>query len=613
MKFKKFLGITCAFLMIFAASTSLANIGIVSAAEESVRYYYGTTLASAGAGSTVVTSSLANGLQLNFGKASKASDASYQHLLDMNDFAAEFTFVNANFGETWFRFTDNDNDTKWVELTLLKENDKVAYKIKDNYKNETQQKTLSVDFTALTDEEDYASLSYADGKFALNGAALDMTGITTTSFYKNIAKMSVGVKNVDGSDDASDAVMRISSVKSSNGVQTLVTDNSRFEGEKRVAPVIIPKADGDDEAVTSPVTKTMNAASNAEFAFPYYCVDALGEGWYATVTEGAGEEGEKVLAKTRHTLGDAGKTYSFRIYPLSSSSEALVKIDVTAQDDTQKVAAANDKFDSFIKDSDELKEAFAQGHLVAPSEGNTFEFPHIRRENFGADGIFSAADDLDSFDNVKIQVGYKAPGDSGEYTYVSAYAVRINAMGKWSFRYKVTDSAGNATETAPFELRVFDEDAPTITVSDSEEIFVGRGYTVPTASISDNAAGVDEAFSIWTLYQIDENGERKEIKNLKEGEDGYEDNLLKNGVLTPTEVTPSGKDASFVIVYEARDLAGNVADKVETEIKVVETTPDYVTNPWNDFFRIALIVLACLAGVGIIVLIFLRPRGDDRK
>ena len=103
--------------------------------------------------------------------------------------------------------------------------------------------------------------------------------------------------------------------------------------------------------------------------------------------------------------------------------------------------------------------------------------------------------DGDSYDNVKIQVGYKAPGDNGDYTYASSYAVKLNETGIWYFVYKVTDVAGNETVSKSFSLRVFDETAPTISVTDVVEIVAGEKYSIPSATITDNASGVDATYT----------------------------------------------------------------------------------------------------------------------
>jgi hypothetical protein len=110
------------------------------------------------------------------------------------------------------------------------------------------------------------------------------------------------------------------------------------------------------------------------------------------------------------------------------------------------------------------------------------------------------------------------------------------------------------------------------------------------------------------LYSVDANGNRTEVKNVKYGEDGYDESMLKDGKLTPTEV-----GAKYVVVYESQDKAGNKAENVEMAIEVIEGTPDYAENPFNTFVKTALIVVACLAGLGIIILIFVQPRERSLK
>ena len=380
----------------------------------------------------------------------------------------------------------------------------------------------------------------------------------------------------------------------------------------------MPKADGDDGVVSAsePDVKTVNAAADSTYVFPYYCLDILGTGWAVTTAVGeSGTPGDKVEGKTEHSLGNAGTAYKFEIYAKASDENPLVTLNVTAVNDTTGVTIDNGNLLTFLHNSDEIGNDTHDGfaaHIVAPTENNTFEFPHIYRDDF--ETIFTAQDSLDSYDNVTIQVGYSAPRDKGEFTYVDSYAVRINAIGMWYFRYKVTDSAGNEAESDAFPIRVFDETPPTIKAESTVEITVNEEYTIPSATITDNAAGVDTAYSKWTLYYMNADGSRGEkIENLLEDQEGYEDSILKDGVLTPTELTASDSDGSFILVYQARDLAGNESDPVEVVIKVVEGTPDYSANPWNDFFVTALIVIACLAGTGIIILIFVKPKERELR
>ena len=621
MKCKKLLGVLCAFVMMFSAGAlTLSGADDVFAAENT--YYYGTRLVSAGEGSASIASSLSNGVMVTFRKASAASSASYKHSMDMNSFAVDFRFGNANFSELWFKFTDADNSSKWVTVWLRQIGDNLQYKFEDNYGNETDYAYSGIAASSLTSDGGL-TLGYRGGAFTLsaasaNGATLTSDGIQTLSFYKNIANMSFGVEGVSGEDDDENAVMYITAITNSNGEQKLVTSNSRFTDAERVAPVIVPKADGDNGVVSAsePDVKTVNAAADSTYVFPYYCLDILGTGWAVTTAVGeSGTPGDKVEGKTEHSLGNAGTAYKFEIYAKASDENPLVTLNVTAVNDTTGVTIDNGNLLTFLHNSDEIGNDTHDGfaaHIVAPTENNTFEFPHIYRDDF--ETIFTAQDSLDSYDNVTIQVGYSAPRDKGEFTYVDSYAVRINVEGQWYFRYKVTDSAGNEAESDAFPIRVFDETPPTIKAESTVEITVNEEYTITSATITDNAAGVDTAYSKWTLYYMNADGSRGEkIENLLEDQEGYEDSILKDGVLTPTELTALDSDGSFILVYQARDLAGNESDPVEVVIKVVEGTPDYSANPWNDFFVTALIVIACLAGTGIIILIFVKPKERELR
>ena len=416
------------------------------------------------------------------------------------------------------------------------------------------------------------------------------------SFYKNIANLSYGVAGVDS--EGEDAVVLVTKINE----QSLVTADSKFTGENRKAPVIISKEDkkdGVDAPVTTAITADVKAAANEDYTFAYYCLDVLGTGWAVSVDDGEKENGKLSLA-----VGDVNSEMVAKIYATDASDNALITLNVKAVKDTQKVTLSDaDGFKAFIEQ--EMGAGVAE-HLVATTEGNTYEFPHLYRDDFNA--YFTCTDGIDSFDNVKIQVGYKAPGDDGDYTYASSYAVKINETGRWYFVYKVTDVAGNETVSEPFRVFVVDETAPTISVKDKVEIVEGEKYTIPSATITDNAAGVDSRYTKWTLYAVDEQGNRTEVKNVKLGEEGYDESLLKDGVLTPAEA-----GAKYVVVYEARDNAGNVAANEEMEIEVVESAPTYTANPFNDFVKTALIVVACLAGLGIIILIFVRPKESTLK
>lgn len=598
MKSKKFLSIICAVVMMFALSIAVVQTKHVSAAE-TTKYYYGTSLVSSDSGSPAITSSLSDGVKVTFKKENKSASVKYKHTLYAKNLEVTFKSDKTNFEELYFTFADADNDTKWVKVSFKQVDGKIHYALEDNENNKTEYANSGVDAIKLANG---VKLSLTDGTFKLDTATLTATNIVTKSFYKNMANLSYGVKGVDSQGE--DAIVCITKINE----QSLITSNSKFENTARVNPVIIPMEDGVDEPITSAVATPVkvNAPANKDYTFAYYCLDVLGTGWAVEV----GDSG-KVNGKTSHAIGEVGsQDIVAKIYLTDTADSAFITLNITAVEDKTSVTISDSAFENFYSNADELQNVFgsnAIGHMVATTEGNTFEFPHMSRDDFNA--IYTT-DDYDTFNNVKIQVGYRAPGDNGDYTYVSSYAVKLNETGIWYFVYKATDVAGNETVSKPFSFRVIDETAPTIKVSEKTQIIVDEKYTIPSATITDNASGVDSNYTKWTLYNADENGNKvgEAIANLKFGELGYDESLLKDGVFTPTE---AGK--KYVIVYEACDKAGNVATSEQTVIEVVEGTPTYTANPFNDFVKTALIVVACLAGLGLIVLIFVKPKETSLK
>ena len=598
MKSKKFLSIICAVVMMFALSIAVVQTKHVSAAE-TTKYYYGTSLVTSDSGSPSITSSLSEGVKVTFKKENKSASVKYKHSLYAQNLEITFKSTKTNFEQLWFTVADADNDTKWVKVSFKQVDGKIHYALEDNENNKTEYANSGVDASKLADG---VKLSLSNGTFKLDTATLSATNIVTKSFYKNMAKLSYGVEGVDS--EGEDAIVCITKIND----QSLVTANSKFEGNARVNPVIIPMQDGEDEPVETAVSQNVNAPANEDYTFAYYCLDVLGTGWAVKVGDS-----DKVSGKTTQAVGEVGsQDIVAKIYVTDASEQALITLNITAVEDETSVTINDSAFENFYKNADELKNVFgtdAVGHMVATTEGNTFEFPHVYNTEFAA--IYGCTDGIDGYNNVKIQVGYKAPGDNGNYTYASSYAVKLNETGVWYFVYKATDVAGNETVSKPFSFRVVDETAPTIKVSEKTQIIVDEKYTIPSATITDNASGVDSNYTKWTLYEADADGKAdltKEIKNVKFGEEGYDESLLKDGVFTPTE---TGK--KYVVVYEARDKADNVATSQQTVIEVIEGTPTYTANPFNDFVKTSLIVVACLAGLGLIVLIFVRPKQTSLK
>jgi len=577
--------------MMFALAITVADTNRVYAADDAT--YFGSTLAATSMGSAEVKTSLADGLQIEFKKASDESAINYKNTLYVANLSVKLNYTGTNFEESWFCLTDADNDTKWVKVYFKAQDGVVAYKLEDNFSNKTDYKTTSISADKLTQGVVF-SYDAASQKFKIDGVVLSASGIETVSFYKNMANLSTGISGISGDDES--LSLTISEI---NG-QSLKTTDDKISSKQ--SPVIISKAVDQNTPVVSE-TQTVNAAAEKEYIFPYYCLDVLGTGWFVSV-----DDGVKTAGRTKYTMGAEGQNVVIKLFAQKTDTTPVVTLNINSVKDTRKVVISDmNGLLNCIKGQGEVKEALEVGHLVAPSEGNTFEFPHLTASDY-ANYIAYDPQGIDTFDSVKVKVGYKAPGATGGYTFATSYAVRINKTGNWSFVYQFVDGAGNTTVSDPFELRVVDEHAPTIKVEDRVEISVDAEYQVPSATITDNASGIDTRYTKWTLYEVDADGNRTEVTNYKYGEEGYDEAQLKDGKLTPTEV---GK--KYVVVYEARDNFGNVAENKEMEIEVVEATPVYTPNPFNEFVKTALIVVACLAGLGLIILFFVKPKQRTLK
>ena len=280
-----------------------------------------------------------------------------------------------------------------VKVSFKQVDGKIHYALEDNENNKTEYANSGVDASKLANG---VKLSLANGEFKLDTATLSATGIVTKSFYKNMANLSYGVKGVDSQGE--DAIVCITKIND----QSLITSNSKFENTARVNPVIIPMEDGVDEPITSAVATPVkvNAPANKDYTFAYYCLDVLGTGWAVEV----GDSG-KVSGKTSHAIGEVGsQDIVAKIYATDASDEALITLNITAVEDETSVTISDSAFENFYSNADKLQNVFgsnAIGHMVATTEGNTFEFPHMSRDDFNA--IYTT-DDYDTFNNVKIVV-----------------------------------------------------------------------------------------------------------------------------------------------------------------------------------------------------------------
>ena len=605
-----------AVLLIFAVAvlftTTSGTVGAVNV--------YGSTIFQKNEGDTEISSSLSGGAQVIFKKTAKNSSFAYKHTLDMELFEINFGFTAISFKETVFTFKDFDDKTVWVELYLKYDSDTslIQYKFKDNEQNETTYADVSGvngnQFSNLT-------IKFQGGVFTLitaGGASEELSiaagEISTLRFYKSMATLTIGVR--DNNEDK-DSIIKVYSMSNLAGKQSL--DNSG--GPLTATAIIIrDKKDGGNTIVdyTSSSTTTISglvAAYNADYIFPFYCIDILGFGWTLEVKDGssATEFSKKNTGDLKHYLvpdPDNGSTqenyYEFNIYRYEADATPTLHLEVEAKKDT-KAPKLND-----AAIEEHVREMFGGSKIIfAPASGNTYKFDPLPRE-VGTSSLealdTSDSDGIDNYDNVNIQLGYKAPNSTSDYTYVSNNAVTINSIGQWWFRYKVTDGVSNSTTSDfHFWLMVEDNVGPTITAVELETVDFEEDmkYTVSMATVSDNASGVNQDKHKFTVYALHGDGTRTLVE------------LDDKNQFVVSGLTPADQEASYEIVFEAEDNRGNIATIKTTKLKFVvpeDTEPvPPAENPVNDALLTALIIIATVAAAGLIALIFIKPKNINTK
>ena len=180
-----------------------------------------------------------------------------------------------------------------------------------------------------------------------------------------------------------------------------------------------------------------------------------------------------------------------------------------------------------------------------------------------------------------------------------------------------------------YTLRCIAEDTtvPEVKLSSSMKNKVSEGLTVGTNYSISTALDIEDASSTTVTYVVYKfvNGSWKQIFDSKSGEvaEGYEDNISKSGVITPLNSdVKADKTPVYKIEYTVKDAYGYVGVHVDEDSD--EVLPDLPTmllfvkaqpvEPKKmtaiDAWKIVLYVIAGLSAVGIIVLLFIKPKQE---
>ena len=181
-----------------------------------------------------------------------------------------------------------------------------------------------------------------------------------------------------------------------------------------------------------------------------------------------------------------------------------------------------------------------------------------------------------------------------------------------------------------YTLRCFAEDTtnPEVKLSTTMKNKVNEGLTVGTTYSISTALDITDASSTTVTYVVYKfvNGSWLQIYDSKTSEitEGYEDNISKSGVITPLESDVKADKAHvYKIEYKVVDAYGYVGIHVDDDydegklpasptmllfVNAKPVAPKKMTA--IDAWKIVLYVIAGLSAVGIVVLLFIKPKQE---
>lgn len=196
--------------------------------------------------------------------------------------------------------------------------------------------------------------------------------------------------------------------------------------------------------------------------------------------------------------------------------------------------------------------------------------------------------------------------------------ISATTYGEWHFRYVIVDKAGNESEQSVGITRtiVHPGTAPEIELTSTQlkvettGIKAGSTYTIPTPTVT--AVGTTASYTYQITKLVGE--DYVVIYDSKTGDitEGYEDFVTTAGSLVPGKNEVATKDEAgkvvylYKLVYTATDNYGYTNTRT---VNVMTTKPDAEMSAF-DVWETVLIVVASLAAVGIVVLLFVKPKEE---
>lgn len=209
----------------------------------------------------------------------------------------------------------------------------------------------------------------------------------------------------------------------------------------------------------------------------------------------------------------------------------------------------------------------------------------------------------------------------------TAGSVSFGTVGMWSFRYVVksyydsTEKTGGdvLAKSELFHVNIVDVNAPKVTVqttkknsAESDGLTAGTSFSVKSYSYYFTATDTSSISYTYVIKKLI-GGDWKEIYNSvdKTVADDYKDFVTAGGTITPTADDVSDEPV-YKIIYTIKDSNGYVANLSEDDatlsLKVLAAKTTDTTTDGVSAWKIILYVIAGLSAVGIVVLLFVKPK-----
>lgn len=454
------------------------------------------------------------------------------------------------------------------------------------------------------------NIAYKDNAFFVNDVELvlaeeEATSNTGITFEYNVATM-VFANSLIAADDESEMVMVVKSISNEKGTQYLTPDAEAVDlviWSKLAKPEVQVNEDetlyhGRENVY---VYNGIKAKSGDYYSFPVYGVSIIGQTMdielFEKTADGEMEkkldsfENESADKKSRYKLAAVGNEYEIRLY---SATEVHILMVTSIED---KVAT---EFNV------EVLKAHIDSELgkAAVKASSNFTLPSLK----DSDGvleekffIFSEEDQgIDTVSNITVQVAYKKPGSTSDWSWSTNFTVSFTAEGTWAFAYRVKDGSGNFSEIYEFTRDVIDNVGPEIEATQQLSAYKGVRYTITLPAITDDISGVDQSKTVIRLY-----------KGQRGSEDVEEIKLYNDNSFIPDVITGEDESYSYYVEYIAYDYRGNASAVAYSYITVTEKNEDTSTTSEVPDWLFIVLVVACVALIiAIIALIFVKPKEE---